>query len=118
MKNVKKMWISTSGYLMTREHYVDGWSGSKFCRAHLNSNETQEIQFMLRRTYGLKAVFTVSDGRIYHKRRNGQWQYVESLYCNLIWSKVDYGAEPYTIGDAAKKQGAAKHEDEYDAGGD
>ena len=118
MKNVKKMWISTTGKLMTREYYVEGWTGKKFCRAHQNSRETQDVQLMLRRTYGVKAVFTVSDGRIYHKRRNGQWQFVDTLFGNLIWHKVDHGAEPYTIGDAAKKQGVAKHEDEYDEGGD
>ena len=118
MKNVKKMWISTTGKLMTREYYVEGWTGKKFCRAHQNSRETQDVQLMLRRTYGVKAVFTVSDGRIYHKRRNGQWQFVDTLFGNLIWHKVDHGAEPYTIGDAAKKQGAAKHEDDYADGGD
>ena len=116
LKNIKKMWISTSGFLMTNQHYVEGWDGDAYLTAATDHQQSWEIQEMLKRTYGFRSQFTVVDGNVYQFRRSGRLQFVEQLYTNIIWVKRSFGAEPMTIGDHVRRQKNSRHEKDFEKG--
>jgi|TARA_R100000049_G_C1938748_1_gene82679 hypothetical protein len=107
------MWITAAGYLTSRQKYVGEWTGDKVVRAVQDHNYSMEIQTMLRMTYGTKAVFCIEDRNIYRLFKGGRRQFVDTVYQNIFWAPVNFGAKKERVGDRLRKEGFTFKEDDY-----
>lgn len=108
------MWITAAGYLTSRQKYIGDWSGDKVVRAVQDHNYSQEIQTMLRMTYGIKAVFCVEDRNIYRLYAGGKRQFVDTVYQNIFWYPLNFGAKKERLGDHLRRGGFTLKEKDFE----
>lgn len=111
--DVRKMWITAAGYLTTRQKYVGDWVGDKVVRAVQEHDYSREIQTMLRMTYGTTSIFCIEDGNVYRLYADNKRQFVDTIYMNIFWAPVRFGAKKERFGDHIRKGGFSLHERDY-----